>query len=568
MFPGFVGETSMLIRRERAIDYKILLIAGLLPLYFLGLSNHGLWSHDEPRVAEIGREMSLTGRLGVPTLNQKPFLEKPPLHFWLLAATFKAFGRTSDGVARIPSAVLGLAGALAVFSLARMLFGMRIGLLSAFILSTSGSYLEATHKVLVDNALTCFVVCAMTAFVAGYSSERPRSRAFFYALFYLSSGLAFLSKGFVGLAFPGVGILAFLMFRKDLGEIPRMRPWLGIALLAALSLPWFLALRLEGGASYFRFFFIENHLHRFLSGGHLGHHKPLTFYIGRFPQSFFPWSLLLIPVLYRFFWIRKDLSHTPKMGLLFMKCWFISGFLFLSIASTKRSLYLLPILPPISILTAYWIDATFTSGNLHRMEKAFAWVFGLCILVAGVSACPYRFYLFKQWADPSLAHAALILVLCAVSLKFLAEKKTGPFWVSSCGATLFLSLFILLWIYPSMDRNKSYRPFGEEVKEAVGSNENFYAYKPHEALRSAVPFYTGRYVEEIYDRTLLEEIIARKEQVFVVAVNGRGKSGQEVGPGKELLSTGKVEMRVRREVGSYVWLLFTNRRAEHFGNLD
>ncbi|MGD0238227.1 MAG: hypothetical protein ABSC55_27305, partial [Syntrophorhabdales bacterium] len=57
------------------LRYFVLLVAVLIPLCWLGISNHGFWGTDEPRVAETGREMALTGNLAVPTLNQKPFLE-------------------------------------------------------------------------------------------------------------------------------------------------------------------------------------------------------------------------------------------------------------------------------------------------------------------------------------------------------------------------------------------------------------------------------------------------------------------------------------------------------------
>ena len=94
-------------QKTQVIKHLILLLIVVVPLFSLGLSNHGLWSADEPRVAEIGREMALTGNWAVPTLNQRPFLEEPPLYYASLALAFKAFG-VSDTVARIPSALLRL----------------------------------------------------------------------------------------------------------------------------------------------------------------------------------------------------------------------------------------------------------------------------------------------------------------------------------------------------------------------------------------------------------------------------------------------------------------------------
>ena len=126
-------------QNTHVLKHLIMLLVVVVPLFSLGLTNHGLWSADEPRVAEIGREMAVTGNWAVPTLNQKPFLEEPPLYYASLALTFKAFG-VSDKVARIPSAFFAFAAVLVVFFMANLFFGPRVALLSGLILATSGEY--------------------------------------------------------------------------------------------------------------------------------------------------------------------------------------------------------------------------------------------------------------------------------------------------------------------------------------------------------------------------------------------------------------------------------------------
>ncbi len=71
--------------KNDVLRYFVLLLIVVVPLFSIGLSNHGLWSADEPRVAEIGREMALSGNWAVPTLNHKPFLEEPPLYYATVA---------------------------------------------------------------------------------------------------------------------------------------------------------------------------------------------------------------------------------------------------------------------------------------------------------------------------------------------------------------------------------------------------------------------------------------------------------------------------------------------------
>ena len=166
-----------------------------MPLFSLGLSNHGLWSADEPRVAEIGREMALTGNWAVPTLNQKPFLEEPPLYYASLALTFKVFG-VSDKVARIPSALFAFGAVLIVFFMANLLFGPRVALLSGLILATSGEYFRVAHWVIVDGALTFFVMGALYSFIMGYLSETNRKKLICYMpVLYLHVPLLSTRKG-------------------------------------------------------------------------------------------------------------------------------------------------------------------------------------------------------------------------------------------------------------------------------------------------------------------------------------------------------------------------------------
>jgi 4-amino-4-deoxy-L-arabinose transferase-like glycosyltransferase len=498
--------------------------------------------------------MAFTSHWAVPTLNQKPFLEKPPLYYWVLAAVFKAFGKASDDVARFPSALVGLGGSIAIFFLARRFYGPRVGFLAAFILATSFEYFRVAHWVLIDSTLTCFVFLVMTFFITGYLSERPGRRLLFYTLSYLFCGLAFLSKGLIGLALPGLGILAFLIFDKNLKAIRHMQLWMGALLVIGLALLWLLALWHQGGMEYMKIYFIENHLQRFLSGGFSGHHKPFYHYLIQFPMSFMPWSLLLVPIVYGTILKRKDLTIPSERGRLFMICWFISGFLFLSIASTKRGAYLLPIFAPVAILTACYIDTTLRPATLGRVDKIFLWVLGIFVLGASLSVAPLFFYPFKRFAILPLAFSILMVGLSAISLRFLWRWKPAPFWIGMLGAIFSFLIFTLLWLMPSLDPYKTFVPFCEQINKNVSKDKTLYAYFPDETLLGVVPFYTGHYLTEIEDQARLQEILRSGNQVFIVTMDKRRNLE------KELLSTGRLFILARREVGGErICLLLTSR---------
>jgi 4-amino-4-deoxy-L-arabinose transferase-like glycosyltransferase len=542
--------------------FLVLLAITVIPLFALGISNHGLWTADEPRVAEIGREMAISGDWAVPTLNKKPFLEEPPLYYASLAVIFKLFGGASDRVARIPSALFAFGGVIALFFLASMLFGPRVGFLSGFILATCGEYFRVAHWLLVDNALTCFVITTMAFFMAAYRSERQKKKLLFYVLCYISCTLAFYSKGFIGIAIPGLGVLAFIIFDRNLKELLLMQLWLGVLIFAMMALPWFMALWYHGGSEHLTVYLVHNHLQRFLPGGSSGHHQPFYYYLTEFPTCFLPWSLLLVPVVYSCVVRSKEDPVAYQEKPLFAKCWFVTGFIFLSFASTKRLLYLMPIFAPIAMLTALFIDSTLESRTFHKVEKVFLYIFACVPLLIGLTCVPLYLYAARLYAiGPSwkliaavTAVSVLAVLFSLLSLRFFATRQMARFWICSNAAIFSFLIFALVIVVPLLDRYKSLVPFCQQVKSAVETDTALYAYQPDETLRGALPFYTGYHPKEIEDLKILEDVLVQGGQVFVVIRDSHQRLE------KELLSTGRLMVLRRQNMGTDRSLvLLTNR---------
>jgi 4-amino-4-deoxy-L-arabinose transferase-like glycosyltransferase len=546
--------------RNDILKHLILLLIVLIPLFSLGISNHGLWTADEPRVAEIGREMAETGNWAVPTLNRKPFLEEPPLYYGVLALTFKAFG-VSDKAARIPSAFFAFASVLVLFFTAHLLFGSRVALIAGLVLATTGEYFRVAHWIIVDGALTFFIMSAMGLFIAGYLSEDNRKKLLHYILLYISCTFAFYTKGFIGIVIPGLTVLVFLAVERNLRELLKMRIWLGLLIFIIMTLPWFVALWQQAGMEHLKVFFVHNHLQRFLpagmagnlSGSVSGHHSPFYYYLTGFPTGFLPWSILLIPVFYYAF-LKPGQSSNPdaasQKGRLFAKCWFFSGIIFLSAASTKRTLYLMPIFAPMAILTAAYINSTMTSQGLNRIGKVFLWVFNVFLLIIGIAMMPAYFSIKEEFlagVSSSFFAAALFvsIIVTAISLAgiwCLYRGNLKRYWISINLSIIALLLFSLTAIIPVLDGHKSFVPFCTQITAIVPANQPIYAYQPDETLRGAVPFYTGRYVIEIEE---LSNDLLKKEEPFFVVIRDK-KNEME----KKLLSTGKFAVKAKQEMGT------------------
>ena len=535
--------------RDRNVRfYFLLLLISAVPLFAFGLSNHGVWSADEPRVAEIGREMALSGNWAVPTLNQRPFLEQPPLYYASIAAVFRVFGGPSVKTVRIPSAIFSFCGVLSLFFLGTMLFGPRTGFLSAFIMATCAEYVHVAHWVIVDNALTWFVILSLTFFFGAYLSRNRRTRFFLYALCYVCCTLAFYSKGFIGVAIPGVAVLTFLVFGKNLREIFKMHLWLGIGIFLVLTLPWFIELWHQGGWEYLEVFLVHNHLERFASES-TNHAQPFYFYLIQLPGAFLPWTLLLIPVFYWSFRKTTYPDDKSRQAVLFAKCWFIAGFVLLSLASAKRVLYLMPILAPISLLTATYIEAGLKRTDFRKFETFFILAFGVAVFLVSLATIPLYFYASKKYAfGVPLAETAevILFALVATALSLAAlwgyTRDKVKFWALSGASVLLLLLLGLLTAMPLLDRYKSFVPFCDAVKAATNGTATLYAYRPDETLRGVVPFYTGQFLREIETLPALEEAI-QKEQVTFVVIRDRRQQLEN-----ELLSSGKLSVMARYDM--------------------
>ncbi|HXX95355.1 MAG TPA: glycosyltransferase family 39 protein, partial [Planctomycetota bacterium] len=323
---------------------RIATVLVLLSILGIGLFDHDLWAPDEPRAAELGREFLETGASwAVPTLNARPFMEKPPLVYWTIAACLRLLG-VQDGAARLPAALFGAGTLLFVWLLARRLYDERAGTAACLILATSWGFLVVTHHVEADSGLLFFVTAAT------YFLWRALSgRGLWYGAAAAAVLGAFFSKGFIGLALPGLGWLAWVAWMRCPRELLRARPWIWVPLLALPIGAWIGSL----GPDLARTFWVDNHLHRFLGAGgdqDRGHLKEPWYYLVQLPAWFLPWSLALVP-LFRWVWGRR--REGPERFLL---GFILPAFLLLSVAGSKRAIYLLPIFPALSILVAGWLS--------------------------------------------------------------------------------------------------------------------------------------------------------------------------------------------------------------------
>jgi len=330
----------------------LLLLAALL--FFFALGNHELQGSTEARVAGIAMAMHLDNDWVVPRLFREPFLEKPPLSLWLDAGAIRLFGGTTWAV-RLASAFAGLFSVMLLYGMLRK-FGRpkTLAFVAALMLATMASYWSNVRGVGEDSLLTLGITMALLAFYQANrpESERDSSNLGTWLLFTLGMVIATLSKGVLGLAMPGIVIFIYLASTSLMDKRFKLGDWIKPGLFTLLALVplmiWLGFLYQRDGLQAVREVLLTNSVGRF-SGSFVeaGHYEPFYYYIVKLPEAFLPWNILVYLGLWHF---RKSLVRNRYR--LFFSVWLVAQFTLLTLASSKRTVYLMSLTPAAAVLAA------------------------------------------------------------------------------------------------------------------------------------------------------------------------------------------------------------------------
>ena len=337
-------------RTRRSID-SLALIAFCGFLFLLGLQLIGLIGADEPRYAQVAREMLARHDWVTPVLYGSPWLEKPPLYYWLAMLSYKIAGGVSDTAARLPSAVLSSLLVVFIYAWARR-FRRGMELDAALITASSAIIVGFGRSASTDMPLTVMFSVAMLSWYGWYASGR-RS---WLLLFYFFSGLATLAKGPVAILLAAIILGVFAALRRDLRLLLRTLWPIGIVLYLAVVAPWFIAVQ-HANPEFFRVFFLQHNLARFTSN--LYHHRePFWFYVPVALVALAPWTVFAVAALVDAIrdW-RFSIEQPPAQEDLrtYLALWLLVPIVFFSLSHSKLPGYILPAIPAATILLADFI---------------------------------------------------------------------------------------------------------------------------------------------------------------------------------------------------------------------
>ncbi len=480
----------------------LLLFYGLMPLRLGGVvftqPEIGLVGADEPRYAQIASEMltehsdvchALHARVWpkslrwadihasfkcaqggtiTPILYGHPWLEKPALYYWRTMSFYKEFGK-SDWAARISSATGAFALVFLIFLHMRR-FRPGGHLDAALITASAAAVIAFARGASTDMQLAAPFCIAMLGWYAWYETGKK----FWLFDLYFFGAVATLAKGPVAIFLCVSIILLFVGLRREWQVLRRMI-WLpGLVLFLVMVLPWYIAVQLRN-PTFYKFFLFEQNLERFASNRYQHHQNPF-YYLIVLLLALMPWTVLALRALWdsvEISWAEWIVRHKPARYLghtragdafpEFLVLWAVFPVIFFSFSGSKLPGYILPAIPPITILTGDYLNRVRRTGLPGWLLVAHGVTTGLLTFV--LLLCP-QYMVYQRMIPPARTLLIALLIAGAFGTAIvLLTKRLGLQWIRSLTLMpVLLLLFFLLhtngWL---LDENYSARPLAAQI---------------------------------------------------------------------------------------------------------
>ncbi len=455
------------------------------------MSDRALWSSDEGRYAEIPREMMQRGDYVSPHLNHVRYFEKPPLAYWLTAWAYHVAG-INEAAARFWPALLGALGLCGTWFFARRWFGANVAFWSTFFLLTCIGYFLVGRYLVLDMPFTFFFAMGLFCFLQGFEEKKKRYLAAAYVCF----GLATLIKGIVAIVLPGMIVFLYLTWTRQWGHWRQTGVFWGLPLFALVVVPWF-ALISRANSTFLEFFFVHEHFQRFLTHS-AGRRGPLYYFFGIGMLFFFPWSLFAL-FTGRGLCSWKAPQNAQDKKRLYLLISTASIFGFFTISRSKLPPYILPMLPPLAILTGTWVSGLLAGREASaRIQKSVPVLLGIAFLALALGAIGLSLFLGlvdkpeKAYLEPFIWTLVALLVTGSGIAALLARRpKRLAHAFLTWGLTLLFAFPLIVLGMEKLDPLQSSKELSRLLNRHLRPQDTLAIYGGFEDF-SDLPFYTGR----------------------------------------------------------------------------
>lgn len=324
----------------------LLAVFGLIIYIGAAFAPPALLDDADSTHAEVAREMALNNDWVTLKMDGIKYYEKDPLMYWLIAGSFKMFG-VAELPARLPIVLSAILAILAAWALGKHMFGSRAGLYSGLVMATSVGPFLFTRILIPDLLLTAVISWGIYFFLKGMDSKEESPRV--YLLFYVCGALAFLTKSMIGVVFPAVILVLYLLLTRSLGTLKRARIFTGSLLFIVIAAPWSIVCGIRN-EHFLWFHYINEQVLRYLGKRYPKDYGtvPLAVFYGLHALWIFPWTIFFPAALTYFPRKLRDLTRDQRFTLL-LGIWAVVVIGFFSF-STRQEYYTLPAIPALAIL--------------------------------------------------------------------------------------------------------------------------------------------------------------------------------------------------------------------------
>lgn len=524
------GEMSTKTCKPNARHIALVTVVAAI-LFSWGIWSYDVWPADEPRFAQVAREMLESGNLLSLTVNSEPYTEKPPLLFWSMAGFGYFFGDVNESAARLPSVIGGVFGVAMTYLLAARMFGARTGLWAALILMTTFRFWWQARTGQTDMLIAAGIAGSMYSF---WRWDEARKSCWLVAA-YAGLIVALYAKGPPALVFVLLGIWFFYRGEPHSRKSTHWVAGVAIALLAVLV--WYVPAQLlhasgapEAASTGMQDNLFRNTVGRLFLG--ISKVQPPWYYLTTIPADLLPWTLFLPWALAKAWRERR-----ANRAMHFLMAWMVPALIFFSISIGKRATYILPLMPIFAILLSRGVLELMDSDQqAWRKRLSHLWSLALVVLGVLVFIAPWVAVQGIRVPESLRPHLWLFGLLCVLFATYAVLRQRWS-WRSPIHRVIFCQM-ALLWIavvgtiFPVVNTFQSARDFCAPLRYLSEQGDTYrlysiafsreayiyYSRHSHEPVFTELIGADGLSMDELYALAKLQKDAKKSIQAAVDAV--------------------------------------------------
>ncbi|MDA0196009.1 MAG: glycosyltransferase family 39 protein [Bacteroidetes bacterium] len=480
-------------------------------VYCLNIDGNAIWTTHEAYYAESVREMHESGEYFEFFFNYEPRFQKPPMTYWIMAASSAIFGINEFGL-RLPFVLMSLATIYLVFAIGNLIYNKKTGIYSMLIFSVSLQFIWFKHYASPEIPLTFFFTLAAILFLLGSKTSNKTT----LISSYVAIGLAALTKGFPYLLIFFLIIIAWRILKRDsniLQIIKSNRLIEGAIISSIIGLSWLIYMTVIHGTGFTDVLISETFGRVFNHPDDRDFLQDLFYYPEVIAWGFYPFSLLFFASL---FLIRNKKRVEDISFLLSWILVFLSIFTF---SDGKLPIYLLQAFPAFSIICGYLVDSSYP---ITRRNQIFFDAASIIPTIISITAGLFLIYAFNLRINWLISISIGLLSILVIMLAY-HKKLYKPIVINWLSALIFCTI-LFIGVLPAIEIYRPYSTF-----EAVLSKyqQDIPLFIENRFLDN-MPYYSARKVfgglhwtrEKIFDQTGPK----------IVLLNGiyKGIEGQEI----------------------------------------